>query len=191
MNETLSFNLQGDQEEKIPQIPSPFEYIYLSSNTPYKFTDYNSESSQASKIYGGLGDLNGRYRYVVGYNGAINGQRYPYLMSQPSINYMSVQITKKLTGTHPEGKNIIIPDVTIRSVAESMFEANPFAVDILQEMTVNFIVNTVKAEFETTQKNNRLNIWVTNYDVGSGMKKFNDIKLNRKMRTGNNMQWKY
>jgi hypothetical protein len=72
-----------------------------------------------------------------------------------------------------------------------MFEANPFAVDVLQEMTVNFIVNTVKAEFETTQKNNKLSIWVTNYDVGSGMKKFNDIKLNRKMRTGNNMQWKY
>ena len=176
--------------QTVQELPSPFEYTYITSNTPFKFTDYNSESTDASKIYGGLGNLNGRYRYVVGYNGAINGQRYPSLMSQPSVNYMSVEITKKLVGVHPEGKNIIMPDETIRSVAESMFEANYMPVDVLQEMTVNFIANSVRSEFQTIQKNNELSVWITNYDVGSGMKKFSDIKLNKKSRT-NNMQWKY
>ena len=171
--------------------PSPYLYTYVTANTPYKFTDYNSESTDASKIYGGLGNLNGRYRYVVGYDGAENGQRYPYLMSKPSINYMSVEITKKLIGVHPEGKNIIIPDVTIREVAESMFEANPLAVDVLQEMTINYIVNTIKVEYETIQQNNNLNIWEAfNYGSASGLHRFADIKLNKKMRT-NNMQWKY
>ena len=111
-------------------------------------------------------------------------------MSQPSINYMSVEITKKLVGVHPDGKNIIVPDETIRSVAVSMFENNYMSVDVLQEMTVNYISNSIRAEFQTIQKNNELSIWITNYDVSSGMKKFSDIKLNNKSRR-NNMQWHY
>ena len=176
--------------QTVQELPSPFEYTYITSNTPFKFTDYNSESTDASKIYGGLGNLNGRYRYVVGYDGNRNGQRYPSLMSQPSINYMSVEITKKLVGVHPDGKNIIVPDETIRSVAVSMFENNYMSVDVLQEMTVNYISNSIRAEFQTIQKNNELSIWITNYDTSSGMKKFSDIKLNNKSRR-NNMQWHY
>jgi len=167
---------------------SPYQYSYTSNNTPYKFTDYNSITTESSQSYGGLGELNGNYRYVL-FNRDV-GQRYPILMSPQSFDYMSKEITRRLQGVHPEGKNIIVPQHTIKSVADSMYEANSMAVDVLQEMTISYIVTQIKTEFETIQQNNKLSIWVQRYDVSTGLQRVNGIKLNNKSKKGQQF-WNY
>jgi len=181
-NEQINLMRSGDG------MPNPYLYSYITNNTPYKFTNFNSITTESSESYGGLGELNGNYRYVL-YNRDA-GERYPKLMSPDSLNWMSTQITKKLTGVHPDGKNIIVPQHTIKAVADSMFEANAMAVDVLQEMTINYIVSQIKTEFETIQQNNKLSIWVQKYDTSSGMQRFNGIKLNNKSKKGG-QNWNY
>ena len=94
-----------------------------------------------------------------------------------------MEITKRLKGVHPEGKNIIIPVYTISSVIDAIYNKTPHAeLDVMIEMVINYIVNQVKTDYETTQQNNKLSIWVTNYDVTSGLQRFSAPKLNNKTR---------
>ena len=182
MNENkLTFDMQQNNYlEK-----SPYEYSYISSNIPYKFTDYNSESTDASSIYSGLGDIEKRYRYQLwgSGNGMNSGGRYAFLRSRESMDLISKSITKKLQGVHPDGKNIIITNVTINSVIDSFYENNPnTSAQVLQEMVINHIANSIRTEFDTIEYNNKLSIWVTKYDTETGLKRVPDIKLNQKMR---------
>jgi hypothetical protein len=159
---------------------------YVDSNIPYKFEDYTSQSRQ-SKNFLNLGDINNNYRYHQ-YEGR---DRYNTLFSTASLNTISNEITKRLKGVHPEGKNIILPDETILSVMESVFTKTSNAeLDVMMEMVTNYIVNQVKTEYETTEKNNKLSIWVTQYDITSGLKRFDGIKLNKKQRVGYT-RWTY
>ena len=103
---------------------------------------------------------------------------------------MSKQITKGLAGVHPEGKNIIVPNDTIKSFADSVFLNTTQSVDVMQQMIINYIITTIKSEYEVIENNNKLDIWVTKYDLNSGMQKFNDIKLNNKQRKYGTM-WNY
>jgi hypothetical protein len=167
----------------------PFLYSYVSDNLPYKYTNFNSITTDAKSSYGGLNDINNNYRYVL-WSQSNSGQRYPLLMSRQSMEMMSRKITQKLNGVHPEGKNIIVPIETIRSVADSVFEGNSSSVDILQNMVINHIANQIRYDFESVAKNNQLDLWITNYDTSSGMTKYNDIKLNNKSRRGYQV-WKY
>jgi hypothetical protein len=164
---------------------NPYTYSYISSNIPYNFTYYNSESTDASSVYSGLGDIQKRYRYQLWGSG--NGMkaegRYSFLRSNESIDYISKTITKRLQGVHPDGKNIILPNVTINSVIDSFYENNPnTSGQVLQEMVINHIVNSIRTEFDTIQTNNKLSIWVQRYDTQTGLKRVPDIKLNNKTR---------
>ena len=103
---------------------------------------------------------------------------------------MSAMITHYLKGVHPEGKNITVPEATIKSVADSVFQSTHASVQVMQEMVVNYIVQYIKDEYETTNKNNQLSIWVTKYDQETGLKQFNDVKLNAKGRPSY-FQWRY
>jgi hypothetical protein len=69
---------------------------------------------------------------------------------------MGSVITNMLKGVHPEGKNIIMPDDTIRSVCDSIFENSPAHADVMSKMVINYIVDFVKTDYETTTKNNNL-----------------------------------
>lgn len=159
---------------------------YVDSNIPYKFQDYTSESRQ-SKNFLVLGDINNSYRYHK-YEGR---DRYNTLFSTDSLNTISNEITKRLKGVHPEGKNIILPNETILSVMESVHtKTSNASLDVMMEMVVNYIVNQVKTEYETTEKNNKLSIWVTNLDVTTGMQRFDGVKLNKKTRL-NYTRWTY
>jgi hypothetical protein len=64
------------------------------------------------------------------------------------------------------------------------------SLDVMMEMVVNYIVNQVKTEYETTEKNNKLSIWTTNYTLDTGMQRFSDVKLNRKTRLAYTA-WRY
>jgi len=159
---------------------------YVDSNIPYKFQNYTSES-RAARNYLVLGDINNNYRYAK-YDG---GNRYKSLFSRQNLQIISTEITKRLKGVHPEGKNIIVPDETILSVMESVFTKTSNAeLDVMMEMVTNYIVNQIKTEYETTEKNNKLSIWVTQYDITSGLKRFDGVKLNKKQRVGYT-RWTY
>ena len=159
---------------------------YVDSNIPYKFQDYTSQSRQ-SKNFLNLGDVNNNYRYHQ-YEGR---DRYNTLFSTRSLNTISNEITKRLTGVHPEGKNIILPNETILSVMEAVHTKTTNAsLDVMMEMVINYIVNQVKTEYETTEKNNKLSIWTTNYTLDTGMQRFDGVKLNKKTRL-NYTRWTY
>jgi hypothetical protein len=159
---------------------------YVESNIPYKFQDYTSESRQ-SKNFLQLGDINNNYRYHK-YEGR---DRYNSLFTKSSLNTISNEITKRLIGVHPEGKNIILPNETILSVMEAVHtKTSNASLDVMMEMVVTYIVNQIKTEYDIIQKNNKLSIWVTNLDVTTGMQRFSDVKLNRKTRV-NYTAWRY
>jgi hypothetical protein len=62
--------------------------------------------------------------------------------------------------------------------------------DHMQKMVINYIVNAIKNEYETIENNNKLDIWVTKYDIESGLQQFNSTKLNYKKRNYGTV-WKY
>jgi hypothetical protein len=130
------------------------------------------------------GDPNTKYRYPF----FVPGDRYRALMCPESLNFMSQMITKSLQGVHPEGKNITVPEATVRSVADSMFQNSHSDANVLQEMTINYISNYIRTDFETQNKNFNYSIWVTKYDESTGMKQFNDVKLNKIKR---NLEWNW
>ena len=155
---------------------------YSFENGRNSFTPNNwnaNNTSTDSRTYEGEYPQNANYRYF-GYQG---GDRYATLFSDKSIKWMQSMITKFLTGVHPEGKQIVVPEDTIRSVADSVFQTSFANADQMQKQVVSFIVAQIKEEYDTIQKNNNLNIWVTKYDIDSGMKQFDDVKLNNKQRS--------
>ena len=161
------------------------------NNTPWNPAEGSQGTTSApstnSSTYDDLYPYNGRYRYVVGYTPS---DRYNTLFSDRSINFISEMITKGLEGVHPEGKRIIVPDRTIRSVCDTIFEGTTANPDVMQKMVIGFIIDSIRVEYETQIKNNKLSIWVTNYTPDSGMKKFDGIKLNKKQRS-HYEYWKY
>lgn len=142
-----------------------------------KGTQYNANNQTTSaRALKGLGKVNNGYRYFA-WNGS---DRFNALFAPRSIQFMSEMITKGLQGVHPEGKNIIVKDDIIKSVADSIFQSSFSNAEQMQSMVVNYIINHIKNETQMIQQNNKLSIWVTNYTVDSGMQKLSkgDIKLN-------------
>ena len=64
------------------------------------------------------------------------------------------------------------------------------SLDVMIEMVINYVVNQIKTEYEVTEKNNKLSIWVSNYTLDTGMQRFSDVKLNRKTRLAYTA-WRY
>jgi hypothetical protein len=140
----------------------------------------NNDSNQTDLFTKGEFPYNHKLRYVVAFN---PGDRYNSLFHVNSIAFMSKMITRLLAGVHPEGKNIIVPDETIRSVADSVFEATGQSTDIMQQMIINYIVDAVRTEMQTIEKNNKYSIWIQKYDEATGLKQFSDVKTNEKSRS--------
>ena len=169
-----------------PYTINPFMQSWIEQNTDYNIIEPNTQSALAGDNYKGLGDINTNYRYAV----FRSQEMYDYFMSKPSIELMSREITRKLAGVHPEGKNIIVPEYSIRAVADSMYQNQRMEVKVMQEMTINFIVNSIRSEYQILDNNSKLSAWVQKYDIDSGLQRFNDIKLNRKQRNSY-MAWRY
>lgn len=153
---------------------------YIDGNIPYKFQNYTSQSTNYKDYFGGLGDINNNYRFSAGFK---DRKRYNDIYSKETVSKISMEITKRLKGVHPEGKNIIIPIDTISSVIDAIYNKNTHAeFDVMVEMVINYTVNQVKTEYETIQQNNKLSIWTSNLDITSGMTRFSSPKLNNKTR---------
>jgi hypothetical protein len=121
--------------------------------------------------------FNSKVRYAI-YSSTTNKELI--LFSEPSIRKMSNQITYFLKGVSE--KDIIVPDEFIIEVSDSFYQNTPASLEQLQMMIVKYIVDYVKQEVYTIDKNNKLSIWVTKYDVESGLKQTSDVKLNNKRR---------
>ena len=101
-----------------------------------------------------------------------------------NILYISAECTRLLKGVHPRGLNIIVSDENIKSVMDSVAENNPrTSWDNQLRMVVAFIVSSIKIEFETIDKNEKLNIDVIQYAGDYGIRKTPMIKLNEKRPT--------
>lgn len=140
----------------------------------------NNDSNQAPDYIKGEFPYNHKLRYSVAFDA---GQRYISLFHKESIAFMSKMITKLLAGVHPEGKNIIVPNETILSVADSVYQATGQSADIMQQMVINYIVDAVRTEMQTIEKNNKYSIWIQKYDEATGLKQFSDVKTNEKSRS--------
>ena len=186
MNNKRPIVLNSSQNTLDPLSINPFTQTWIESNSPFNQYTPTSVTDNSLDIYKGLGDVNVNYRYLF----FRSQDTYNAFMSQSSMRLMSTEITRKLEGVHPEGKNIIVPDDMIRSVADSMYENSRMDINVLQEMTINYIVNSIRTEYDVINNNNKLSIWVTKYDIDSGLQRTNGIKLNRKQRNSY-YYWKY
>ena len=108
---------------------------------------------------------------------------YHLFFSSENVAKISREVTKRLAGVHPEGKNIIVPHETILSVMDSIYENNYRDVDKLTMMTISYIVEYITNEYEIERQNNNLNIWITNYPIESGIRQHPPIKLREKRPT--------
>ncbi len=161
----------------------PYYLTYSDFQKPYNYwTPQNNGNNDSTSFTNMKGEFpfNSNYRYAIGYN--VN-DRYITLFNINSIKFMSQAISQLLHGVHPEGKNIVVPDSTIKSVADSVYQNTWQDVNVMQQMIISIIVDDIKTDYANTTKNNNLSIWVTKYDQDSGLSQFNDVKLNNKMRS--------
>lgn len=105
---------------------------------------------------------------------------YYAFFSEQNIRYISEQVTQRLEGVHPDHKHIIVPADKIIWVMDSMFRSNVLDVDKLTMMTISYIVDHIKSEYQMEETNNKLNIWVTQYTTDTGMQRIPQIKLRDK-----------
>jgi len=168
-NRSLSEDLYLNQKNEMDLMYEPYSTNKFKSSTDS--TDYANGSV----------NVNGLYRYAL-YT-SIQHENYTRMFSDPSINFMSNQITNRLRGVHPEGKNIVVPKETILSVADSYWNNNYTDIETTQEQVIMYIVNSIKTDFGITSNNEKLSAWVMKYDMSSGLKQFNDIKLNENRGT--------
>jgi hypothetical protein len=61
----------------------------------------------------------------------------------------------------------------------------------MQKMVISYIVDYIRTEFNNTMKNYSYSAWVQKYDQETGLKQFDDIKLNNKSKTSGYFQMRY
>lgn len=150
--------------------------------TPYKVNALSS-STDNSEYAIDTNHVDIWYRYPQ--FTASNDPDYTTLFSQASVNWMSAQITLRLKGVHPDGKNIVVPDNSILSVADSWYAGTQLTIEMIQEMVILHIVNQIRNDYELTQQNDKLSAWVQLYSMDTGLNKYdtNMIKLNERRGT--------
>lgn len=158
-------------------------------------TPYNRfQSSPSDNINRGLVDYtnidpNKFYRYAVPVMSQSN--LYKSVFAQPSVDWISDQITSRLNGVHPDNKNIIVPDNTILSVLDSYYNNGKFMdAELIRQQTVMFIVENIKNEYLSEKLNSKLSVWNTIFTPNMGMAQTNDIILNDRKRTSS-WVWNY
>jgi hypothetical protein len=116
---------------------------------------------------------------------------YYLFFSAKNIAFIRDEITNRLTGVHPEGKNIIVPDDTIVSVMDSIYDKNFHDVDKLTMMTIQFITDHIRNEFQVELQNSRLSAWIQYYPSDSGIRQYPPIKLRERAVSTYTTQWNY
>jgi hypothetical protein len=158
-------------------------------NTPYKV---NAKSSSTDNVAYEVDTphVNVWYRHVQ-YAGYDN-KNYTELFTKHSVQWMSLQISLRLRGVHPEGKTIVVPDSSILTVADSFFNGTQLTIATIQEMVVMHIVDQVKNDFELIQQNDKLNIWQTLYSMDTGLQRISQVSSHiNDRRPTHHYAWNY
>lgn len=169
--EESSGPLNEENLKAFKMVTSPYQLNYLPSATDSQ--RYNVDTNSVNPWYRN-----------VSYTAA-NDPDYRSLFNKQSVQWMSDQITARLKGVHPEGKNILVPKETILSVADSFYQNTQLTVEMLQEMIILKIVEQIRQDFELTKQNNKLSAWVQLYSMDTGLKQWSDAEdwINQKRRT--------
>jgi hypothetical protein len=96
--------------------------------------------------------------------------------SQQNIDLISKKLTELLDGVDPQGRRMIIPDTTIRSVMSAIYAGRPGNPRDMTDMVMNTIVQQIKDETEIIQQNNKLSQWVVQYNGDYGIKSYPEQK---------------
>ena len=107
---------------------------------------------------------------------------YYMFFSKRNLDFISNQITLRLEGVHPQGKHIIVPDDKILSVMDSIYNTAHIEIDGMTMMTISYIVDHIKNEYEIENQNKKLNKWVIQYtnDSNTGLVSHPKIKIREK-----------
>jgi hypothetical protein len=108
---------------------------------------------------------------------------YYVFFAKSTVDYISGEITRRLAGVHPEGKNIIVGDDKILSVMDSIYSNTFRDVDKMVVMTISYIVDYITNEYEIERQNNNLSVWVNSRMNDYGMDYTPQIKLRDKRPT--------
>ena len=108
---------------------------------------------------------------------------YYRFFSKEYIEYISSSITLKLDSLHPEGKNIIVPNKTILSVMDSIYQNTYRDVDKMTMMTIEYIADYIRNEYEIESQNKKLSKWVINFLPEYKIQQTPKIKLREKRPT--------
>jgi len=104
---------------------------------------------------------------------------YNFFSSQ-NVSYISIEITKRLQGVHPEGKNIIVSDKQIVSVMDSIYKNTYRDIDKMTVMVIGYLVDYVTSDFQTEIQNKKLSVWTTNFGPETGLRQYSKIKIREK-----------
>lgn len=107
---------------------------------------------------------------------------YSFFSAQ-NVQYISREITRRLAGVHPEGKNIIVADKQIVSVMDSIYKNTYRDIDKMTVMVVGYLVDYVTADIQTEVQNKKLSIWTTNFGPETGLRQFSKIKVRERRAT--------
>ena len=116
---------------------------------------------------------------------------YFNLFSAENFDFMSREITRRLAGVHPLGKNIIVGDDNIMRVLDSFYQGYKKDPEALKMMTIAYIVDYIKDEYQIEQQNNALNAWVMMYPEDSTIRQYAPIKLRERRPTNFEFHYTY
>lgn len=119
-------------------------------------------------------------RFAVAYD---TSGIYSTFFGTRNIQAMSKEITFRLQGIHPQGKNIIIHETQLRSVMDSVYKNTSRDIERMIMMTISYCVDAIKDEFITQQQNSKLTPWVQMFPESSGLRQYSKIKIRDKRPT--------
>ena len=117
------------------------------------------------------------YDNISGYIGHAVSPQITQYFSDEHVKMCSEKVTQLLTGVHPDGLIIVVPDHTIRSVMYNIYNNNRWSVKDMTDQVIETIYNQIKNEYDTIKVNNKLNKWDIYFDGTKGIRQHPPIKL--------------
>lgn len=115
---------------------------------------------------------------------------YHRLQAPNTMVYISFEITRRLEGVL-QGRHIVVPDATILSVMDTMWQNYPSDSYVVMMSTIAYIVQHITTEFQQERQNNELSIWVQSKQGNWGMERHDQLKMREKRPTPFSMAWSY
>jgi hypothetical protein len=107
---------------------------------------------------------------------------YHQLTDPKTMLYISFEITRRLEGVIP-GRHIVVPDATIVSVMDSLWQNYQDDPYVLTMAVVAYVTQHIRTEFQQERQNNELSIWVQSREGNWGLSRHDQLKLRERRPT--------